>query len=681
MNKIYAFILVFLLFTASALAVVYIPSGDYDYKNRYSIFNMSNLTANRVCISGVCYITWPTGGNTSWNQSLADTLYSPIGEPIASSLGNWSLDKASYLTATQSNNKFLVNMTCAGAYVLQNATTSGAECVLQSQGNMTFNQSLTNTLYYAASNPLGFYNSTTLPVYPVADNTSWNESRARSLFVNASYVSGAVGQNLTYALITTANGNWSLDKASYATLTQLNAGANLTYALINTNMGNWSKDKSTLPNLTYAQIATNMGNWSADKSGYATLTQLNAGANLTLAAINTNMGNASKHVGNCGVNTVVQNITSTGIQCVADSTGSSGNTSFNQSLTDTLYYPRNTNPSGFYNITTLPASGGDNTSWNESRANALYTTPSYVAGAVGQNLTYALITTANGNWSRDKLGQNNGTSNLTLAQVVTNIGNWSLDKSSYATLTQLNAGANLTLAQIATNMGNASKHVATCSAGTVIQNITATGIQCVTDQTGGAGGNPFNQSLNTSDNVIFNTLNTTGNITIFGGAILFGENGSLRANDPVYPPFVNRTVSDQTVTGTTLQNITGLTWTALANTNYTLQCVIFFISNTTTNGLSLTLEDWGTAVQQFRASVMINAVSTTTSNGGTFNTTATKITSTAVAAVNTVYSANLNANIIGAAAANSVITPQFSAEVAGQNTTIVRDSYCQVTRA
>ena len=34
--------------------------------------------------------------------------------------------------------------------------------------------------------------------------------------------------------------------------------------------------------------------------------------------------------------------------------GTGGNTSFNQNLTDTLYYPLNLNPLGYYNSSTLP---------------------------------------------------------------------------------------------------------------------------------------------------------------------------------------------------------------------------------------------------------------------------------------------------------------------------------------
>ena len=67
----------------------------------------------------------------------------------------------------------------------------------------------------------------------------------------------------------------------------------------------------------------------------------------------------------------------------------SANTSFNQTLTDVLYYPRNTNPQGFYNVSTLPAYPvGDNTSWNQSLASTLYYGISNPSGFISSYTTY-----------------------------------------------------------------------------------------------------------------------------------------------------------------------------------------------------------------------------------------------------------------------------------------------------
>lgn len=130
---------------------------------------------------------------------------------------------------------------------------------------------------------------------------------------------------LTLAQIATNIGNWSADKSSYATDAKVNSLVNLTLAQVNTNMGNWSADKTSYN--TTAQNALLYLSTSNGTAIYGNLTlhsnQINSMPNLSLANINTNMGNASKLVGNCGVNTVIQNMTATGPQCVADQTGAS----------------------------------------------------------------------------------------------------------------------------------------------------------------------------------------------------------------------------------------------------------------------------------------------------------------------------------------------------------------------
>ncbi len=136
--------------------------------------------------------------------------------------------------------------------------------------------------------------------------------------------------------------------------------------------------------------------------------------------------------------------------------------------------------------------------------------------------------------------------------------------------TGANGLCNLSLSTIDTNMGNASKHVANCGVNTVIQNITATGIQCVSDQTGGGGGGTngsgaagyitmWNGTLSMNSSVIYQNganigigttgaaqklvvsgdLNVTGNIYIHGNvtgydlAEYISGDGTLEAGDVV----------------------------------------------------------------------------------------------------------------------------------------------------
>lgn len=343
------------------------------------------------------------------------------------------------------------------------------------------------------------------------------------------------------------------------------------------------------------------------------------------------------------------------------------NTTWNETRANSLYYPKNSNPQGYYNITTLPASGGDNTTWNETRANSLYTSFNYVNSI--------------GNWSLDKssyvlssnlqgaIGQN-----LTYALINTNIGNWSADKSSYATITNVNnaVGQNLTYALINSNIGNASKHVANCGVNTVIQNITATGIQCVSDQTGtGGSNNSFNQTL--TDNLYY-PINS--NPQGFYNISTLPASGSSNS-------FINYTTVNISTNGTTLKNITQLSFLALANKNYTMNCRLFYSSQNNTNGISIALEDYESTVSSVAYGVDIYGVSATTTNNGNAIAMGTKITSSAVTTINVINNANLQARIVNGES-NTLIVPQYSGEVAIpsalNNTVIVKNSYCDITQ-
>ena len=126
-----------------------------------------------------------------------------------------------------------------------------------------------------------------------------------------------------------------------------------------------------------------------------------------------------------------------------------------------------------------------------------------------------------------------------------------------------------------------------------------------------------------------------------------------------------------------MANITGLEWNAAANTNYMFDCSLLYQSNLTTNGISFAMEDWGGTVTWFEVGSEIHTVAAATVNSATANTTGTKMTSTAVTAANTKYRASLNGIIINGASAVT-ITPQFSAEIAGSNSSIMRGSHCDV---
>jgi hypothetical protein len=139
------------------------------------------------------------------------------------------------------------------------------------------------------------------------------------------------------------------------------------------------------------QTAFNLGNWSADKSAYNITSDLNS-----------------------------------------------------------AYYPRNLNPNGYYNVTTLPGGTGDNASWNQSYANTLYFPIAGIAGAVGANLTWATVTGGVGNFSANNASiWQNATDQLTLINTkfpTTGIAGAVGDNTTYAIIqARINNNGNYTL--------------------------------------------------------------------------------------------------------------------------------------------------------------------------------------------------------------------------------------------
>lgn len=380
-------------------STIYLNTSQVCTKNNslcltsFSGYNVTSQLDQRYLYTNttVCYTNGTScpasNGNSSWNQSYADTIYYP----------------------RTTNPQAFYNATTLPTYPIGD--------------NQSWNQTYASTLYYSISNPSGYISSyvETDPVW-VSQRASYallsqlnsnnnlslaqisanigNWTSDRQNYVNytsflsignwtqdktsytlLSQLPGAIGQNLTHALVVQAEGNWSLDKSSYYTITQVNnieAGQNnFSLAQIGSNIGNWSRDSQNgLNNLSLKNVSDNIGNWSLDKSSYYTITSINnieAGQNnLSLSQIVTNIGN-----------------------------------------------------------------------WSQDKSS--YTLLSQLPGAVGQNLTHALIVQAEGNWSLDKtsyalLSQLNGGvgQNLTHALVVQAEGNWSLDKASYYTQTQIN---------------------------------------------------------------------------------------------------------------------------------------------------------------------------------------------------------------------------------------------------
>lgn len=141
--------------------------------------------------------------------------------------------------------------------------------------------------------------------------------------------------------------------------------------------------------------------------------------------------------------------------------------------------------------------------------------------------------------------------------------------------------------------------------------------------------------------------------------------------------WVNVTRTNTTFQGTTLRNISGIGWTVAPFYNYSWGCSMFYRSNATTNGISFSFQViGGNPVYAVQGATMLT-VSTTTVNSGVSTSAGVKVTSSGVQVANTAYQAFLQGYIENGASTVTV-WPQFSAETAADNSTILRGSNCEV---
>lgn len=135
-------------------------------------------------------------------------------------------------------------------------------------------------------------------------------------------------------------------------------------------------------------------------------------------------------------------------------------------------------------------------------------------------------------------------------------------------------------------------------------------LYCGTDATGGGGGNPFNQSLNTSDDVLFNSLNLSTllvnsddkNFSVVNGianvtsakhhtmSFISGLNGLMIYN--------NRTINSYSSTNATTWNVSiselGITLPNM--TNYSMTCQFFTSAGASGTGEQIGLNVTGGAI-------------------------------------------------------------------------------------
>lgn len=277
---------------------------------------------------------------------------------------------------------------------------------------------------------------------------------------------------------------------------------------------------------------------------------------------------------------------------------------------------------------------GGNASWNQSLANTLYSSITW---------NYNQTTAAN----------------------------------SYSDATFLRIGENSTIARAGVSNVN-------CSAGQLIQNVTvrtnSTGVfvttQCVTDQTsGGGGGNPFNQVLNTTSNVTFS------NVTISKNSY-FAENisgqwyfGSVR--DP--NKWTNYTTAETSDTAGTNFKTIGMGTSLTASSTYLVDCTFLTYSAAATTGEQLNVSFTGTAPTTVALSFNSQVSATTRTSFQGTSTVSNAFLDTGSAGINIRDVTFLGGYIITGAGA-ATVNYAMKTEVATSNAAYAVGSRCRYER-
>ena len=426
--------------------------------------SFGNWSQAQSSYTTIVYVT-SIGNFTAWGYNYDDMINIPTHlsnftndlsfatEAYVDTTGNWTADKGNYINTTTLNNGTIIR-----------------------EDNITWiNQS-------------GLILNWSNIIITTGDNTTFNQTLTDGLYTNQTYVDGQISGivNLTLGEIVTNIGNWTSDKSSYAPIVyvdgQIGGIVNLTEADVVTAVGNWTADQgnyytstqtdtlfTALPNLTMQDINDSFGNWSQAQSSYTTIVYVTSIGNFTAWGYNyDDMINIPTHLSN------FTNDLSFATEAYVDTTGNWTADKGNYINTTTL---NNGTIIREDNITWINQSGlilnwsniiittGDNTTFNQTLTDGLYTNQTYVDGQISGivNLTLGEIVTNIGNWTSDKGSYYTSTQtdtlftalpNLTESDVVTAVGNWTADKSSYATITytdgQIDGLINLTEADVIT---------------------------------------------------------------------------------------------------------------------------------------------------------------------------------------------------------------------------------------
>lgn len=511
-------------------SVAFNNSGDV-YQINIARNGLGNITATFDIseYNDSSAINTQSGRIDTINQSLQNEINARQG------IGNWSADKTSYNTTTQLDIKYLgitdqryndtsaINTkatpgNCPSGQVVQNTTNSGVQCISTGgAGTVTQISSGIYTTGGAITSTGTIDINTTALINSIgnwsADKNSYNTTnQLRNIFVNTSIISncpsGQFIQNITSGSI-------------QCTTPGATAETDPVFSAQNTSIWGNISAKLNANDQRYNETALINGKLDSTDQRYNESSTINT----QITRIDT-LNSTKAVAGNCAAGQFINGTSATGAPtCAVPSIAGDGNNyTTNVAFNNTGgVYQINIARSGMSNITAT----FDITAYNDS---STINTQSGRIDTLNSSLQNEITTRQGiGNWTADKQYYLNATADYTndsqswysinnpsgfynsstipayslISNLVSYIGNWSSDKLNYNTTNELrNVFLNLTDQRYNDTTSIITEHnridtlntskaaIGNCNPGDVIQNITATGIQCITPTaSASAGGN------------------------------------------------------------------------------------------------------------------------------------------------------------------------------------------------
>jgi hypothetical protein len=257
--------------------------GIYLYNDSTTIYfnetRLNDTIENKIAGVG--------GDNSSWNESYADTKYLGIADQ--------RYNETSLILSINTTS----NIMGLGFY-----NETEVDDLISSAGNSSFNQTLTDTLYYSITNPLNFLNQThaDLIYAPINYGDEWNKTYADTLYLNRTseglYLST---YNATYDL-------WAYNQTSPAIDYADNINTTLSSRIDSIDAGNSSFNQTltdtlysgiewdynqTIPAMDYTNTQINTVNTTSniDSLGFLNKSGTNANQDINISPYNLETGN------------------------------------------------------------------------------------------------------------------------------------------------------------------------------------------------------------------------------------------------------------------------------------------------------------------------------------------------------------------------------------------------------